>query len=115
MNPNGTSDRSCHQPLRFVSCNRLAPTASKGSSVTTPNKQYTLTDMSDVMALPSMANKKNHQYSGRPARPSKSAYFAKHVFVASTNGVDILKPRNQRIYGFEKQRILAQPRQHAQL
>ena len=35
--PKGTNARSCHQPLRFVSCIRLAPTAISGSRVTSEN------------------------------------------------------------------------------
>src|SRR5262249_23186513 len=36
--PKGTSARSCHQPLRFVSWSRLAPTAIIGNRVKSENK-----------------------------------------------------------------------------
>lgn len=85
--PKGTSARSCHQPLRFVSCNRLAPTAIIGSRVTSSNNTYSLPAIVTVTALPSRTARKNHQYSLCVALPLKSAYFAKHAFTASTIGI----------------------------
>jgi len=89
--PNGTSDRSCHQPLRLVSCSRLAPTAISGRSVTSENNAQTLKEISDATALPSTTARKNHQYSVRVARPLNSAYFARHAFTASTIGIKYLQ------------------------
>lgn len=87
--PKGTSARSCHQPLRLVSCNRLAPTAISGRSVTSENNVETLKEISDATALPSTTARKNHQYSVRVARPLNSAYFVRHAFTASTIGIQI--------------------------
>src|ERR1700745_4178414 len=55
--------------------------------------------MSHVTALPRRTARKNHQYSVRDARPSKSAYFARHAFTASPAGIrrpPVLDPETAR-------------------
>ena len=83
--PKGASARSCHQPLRFVSCSLLVPAASIGSKVASANNEQTLGEMVHAAALPSTTARKNHQYSVRVARPLKLAYLARQAFTASKN------------------------------
>src|SRR5271166_6361399 len=79
----GMNHSSCHQPLRSVSCRRRAPTASEGSSVASENRPEAERLSALIAKLTRNMNSQYHQYSGRFARPLKSAYLLKQVLIAS--------------------------------
>ena len=73
-----------------MSCSLREPTASEGNKVARENIQETglLTYSSNTATT--KQNNANHQYSGRLARPLKSAYLAKQALIASVK--DIIHP-----------------------
>lgn len=69
----GIKPKSCHQPVRLVSCRRRAPTAWAGIKVAN-EKNNEIFVLSKLMAMNAKKqNKMNHQNSVRFAHPVKSA------------------------------------------
>ncbi len=54
-----------------------------GSSVASVKRALSLGLITDAAALTRRVKRTNHQYSERDARPLKSAYFAKQIFMDS--------------------------------
>src|SRR5690242_3571043 len=75
----GTSDSSCHQPLRSVSCRRRVATAIDGMIIASAKMPPSVVLISDRTRLATRWNSANHQYSERRAVPSNVAYFWKQV------------------------------------
>lgn len=80
----GTKAISCHQPLRFVSCNLLVAAANAGSRVPTEKRPLRIGLIIEVARLAKSKNSMNHQYSEPDALPLKSAYLAKHTLIDSS-------------------------------
>ena len=68
--PKGISAKSCHQPLRLVSCRRLAPTAMIWQKDYQREQNVEPVSNHEGAPLPSNIARKNHQYSLPVARPS---------------------------------------------
>ena len=81
--PTGASRNSCHQALLPVSCSRREPTASRGNKTAIRNMLAAVSLMSVKTEAQRTTNNMNHQNSAREARPLKSAYFEKHLRIAS--------------------------------
>jgi hypothetical protein len=93
MNPtNGTRPMRYHQPERPVSCSRRTAAAIDGtrytrSGIHTSQLAFSAPPMIAATMYTITYERKNHQYSGRPARPVNSAYLLKHVLTASPNDI----------------------------
>lgn len=81
--------RSCHQPLRPISCSLLHPAASAGSTRARFTTRYRIPASSGEITPTSMEpqdasrrNRKNHQNSLLDARPENVAYFLKQTEIA---------------------------------
>ena len=100
----GTNPRKYHHPDKSRSCKRRTLTASVGkmsdksimekikmnNHVRNPkfeNNQIPRPKTIAVTDCTMRVNKTHHQYSDRPARPSKSPYLFQHVVTASFNPI----------------------------
>src|SRR5665213_1807478 len=92
INHGGINPVNSHHADRPVSRSRRTATPSPGNRNASDQRLLSaLPPMSRNAVSPIALNRKNHQYSGRAAVPTKVAYFLRHVLIASTNPTDDLR------------------------